>query len=340
MKVNFFCKVQNIEVLQRNEFYAVDLKILRELGHEVSVSITPWNIPSADVYVVWWWTWAFAPLLRAKLAGRPVVVLGTFDHVLNRNQLENFPNRPWWHRQLIRLVLKHADANLVVSRDQEEFLQSHFKVNGLGYSPHVIDTDLYRPGPPRQEKFLLTFCWMNAGNSARKCIPQAIRAMARIHDKFPEHRLMICGEKGSDYPALKSLVHDLGAETYIEFLGVVTREQKIDLMQRCALYLQPTRAEGFGVAILEAMSCGATVLTSPVGAVPEVGGAAVEMVNGVDEIALASAAASLLGSPQRSAALGFAARARAVKEFSYSRRKLDLERVLSQVSCRPARQAA
>lgn len=340
MTVCFFCKVADPEILERNEFYAVDVRILRELGHRVLISTTPSRIPRADLYVVWWWTWAFFPLLRAKLLRKPVIVLGTFDHVIDAGKLETFPHRPWLHRQLIKSVLKRADANVVVSRDQEAFLRANYRVNNLQYSPHVIDTDLYRPENLPREKFFVSFCWMNNGNSRRKCIPELIRAMARLHGEFPDHRLAICGEKGSDYPALERLVREFSASDYVEFRGVVCRAEKINLMQRCAVYLQPTRAEGFGVAILEAMSCGAPVVTSPVGAVLEVGGDAVAMADGANPDAIAQAVKELLRNHEKRDALGQAARTRAVREFSYSRRKNDLEQIINQVTAKRTARAA
>ena len=339
MDICFFCRIENPALLERNEFYAVDMRILRELGHRVTVATTPWRIPRADLYVTWWWTWALFPLLRAKLGRKPVVILGTFDHVLPSGELETFPHRPWWHRIMIKSVLKHADANIVVSRDQQDYLQRHFHVNGLGYSPHVIDTELYRPGNTSRQQLFATFCWMNSGNSRRKCIPEAIRAVARLHSDFPDYRLMICGEKGGDFPSLQELVRELNAEDYIGFPGVVTREQKIEIMQRCAVYLQPTRAEGFGVAILEAMSCGATVVTSPVGAVPEVGGDAVRMVDGADPAAIAEAVGRLLLDDADRHTLGRLARERAVREFSYARRKKDIEQVIGHVVVTKAKAA-
>ena len=336
MRVCFFVRIRDREIVDRNEFYAVDMRILKELGHELTLTTSAWWVPRAELYFVWWWTWAFFPLALAKLARRPVMIVGVFDHVMQDGTLEWYPARPKWHQWMIRQCLLRADANVVSSTDQQRYLQRHFSVRGLHYCPLVIDTKLYSPGSGHRENILLTFCWMQSGNSRRKAIREMIRAMARLHPTFPELRLLICGERGSDYPELHRLTAELGAQGYVEFPGVVSRERKIELMQRCAAYLQPTFGEGFGVAILEAMSCGAPVVTSPVGAVPEVAGDTVVMVTGSEPLDIARGVTELLTQPKLAADLGARARERAVRLYSYERRKSDLKRIISslfQSSC-------
>jgi glycosyltransferase involved in cell wall biosynthesis len=63
--------------------------------------------------------------------------------------------------------------------------------------------------------------------------------------------------------------------------------------------------------VLEAMAAGAAVVTSDVSSLPEVGGDAVEYADPRDPSSIARAMTSLLDSPERRAALGVAARARA-----------------------------
>ncbi|MFC1453924.1 glycosyltransferase family 4 protein, partial [Verrucomicrobiota bacterium] len=144
-------------------------------------------------------------------------------------------------------------------------------------------------------------------------------------------RLIICGEKKDGFPALMQLVNLLNAQDYVEFLGIVSKETKIELMQKCAIYLQPSRSEGFGVAILEAMSCGAPVITSPVCAVPEVVGDTAMMVDGSNSEEIAAAMESLLKNPSLDRDYGLRARQRAVELFSYERRRNDIQRILNKV---------
>lgn len=318
------------EVLERNEFYRVDLRILADLGFETTICTDPRRIPDAEIYFVWWWTWAFVPLLRAKLARRPVVIVGTFDHVLPDGRFEFYPKRSRVHQALIRWALRAADANVVCADDQREAIERAFSAHNLSVSPHVIDTDLYRPGTETRKPFFVTMCWMHTDNHVRKCVPTSIRAMALVRERLPDHRLMVAGDKGDGYPGLQALAESLGVEDRIDFPGRITTPEKIDAMQTCAAYLQPTLAEGFGVAILEAMSCGAPVVVSPVGGVPYVVGDVGLRVDGLDAAGLADAMVRFANEPDLAVAQGEAGRQRAVAEFSYARRLEDFRRILGE----------
>src|SRR5579871_6114451 len=283
----FFARVKNRDVLERVEFYARDIAILKELGYEVRIATTPGELAPADLYYGWWWTWGFVPVTCAALRRKPVVITGVFD-------LWCFDTRPLLHRALHRLALRHADANVFISTLERDQVSERFTVRRPIYSPLTVDTDLYRPLEREtdctQNPYALTFAGsgMNDGNSRRKCIEELIRAAPLIRSRFPQLRFVIAGNKGTDYPGLAAVAAEVGAADYIEFPGVVSRERKIELMQNCAVYLQPSRFEGFGLSLLEAMSCGAAVVSSPVGAVPEVLGECGTMADGADPNSIAS----------------------------------------------------
>ncbi|HVE29029.1 MAG TPA: glycosyltransferase, partial [Mycobacteriales bacterium] len=78
----------------------------------------------------------------------------------------------------------------------------------------------------------------------------------------------------------------------------------------------PSHGEGFGLPVLEAMACGAAVLTTQRLSLPEVGGDAVAYTEG-DPDSIATALAALLDDPQRRQALGEAAVRRAA-EFTWA----------------------
>jgi glycosyltransferase involved in cell wall biosynthesis len=80
------------------------------------------------------------------------------------------------------------------------------------------------------------------------------------------------------------------------------------------------------------MSCAAPVVSSPVGAVPEVAGDTAILVDGTNPDEIAAATIALLDDPAYSRSLGIQARSRAVRLFSYQRRKNDLDRIINQVT--------
>jgi glycosyltransferase involved in cell wall biosynthesis len=324
--VVFFARVRDPKLLELVEFYAQDLEILRRLGYRVHVVSRLRDLARAPVpalYFVWWWSYAAFPVALARLTRRPVVITGAFD-------VFDFPARPAYQRTLIAFAARHATANVFVSQLERGEVPRRLNVAAPRMSPHIVDESVYHPEGERDPDLLLSFVLMDRGNSVRKCTVSSIQALATMVATRPSLRLVIGGKKGSDYPALAALAERLGVGDRVEFPGLVSREEKIRLLQRCAVYLQPSRFEGFGLAGLEAMACGAPVVTSAVGAVPEVGGDAVEYVDGDDPSAIAGAVLSLLGDPCRAADLGARARARAVEHFSMARRMTDLRTILDQ----------
>ena len=314
-RVCFFARVPDRAVLDRIEFYAQDLAILRELGHDVTVATRASELVRADLYFCWWWTWAFLPLAAARLSGRPAVVTGVFDEWM-------FDARPWPQRALLRRALGAADVNLFVSELEHRIVPARFRVRRPRYAPCAVDAQRYSPGPgaPR-ERFLLTVAWLGADNARRKGIPELVRALPSILRRHPDVRWVHCGEQGSGFAAIRDLAESLGVAHAVEFRGVVSREEKIALMQRCAAFVQPSRYEGFGLAVLEAMACGAPVVASRGGALPEVVGDAGVLVNGVEPEAIAAGVCTTLDDPTRAASLGARARARAATLFTLQRRR-------------------
>lgn len=325
-RVTFFCKIHDPTLLQRVEFYAQDLAILRGLGYEVQVATHPSQLRPSDAYFVWWWTWAFAPVLWARLQRRPVVVTGT---LLSAPDEVHSPLR----RALYAYALRNADANVFVSRFEQEEVPRRFGAIDAGYVPHCVDVDLYSPGAGEREELIFTVAGsgMNANNSHRKCIEQLIRAAPLVHRDRPRARFVIAGQRGSDYPHLRQVANEVGAGGYIDFPGVISQEEKIAYMRRCQVYLQPTRFEGFGLSVLEAMSCGAPVVSSPRGAIPEVVGDAGVMVDGTDPASIAQGTLRLLEDPALRERLGARARGRAEREFPMQRRRDEIAAVLERV---------
>ena len=132
-----------------------------------------------------------------------------------------------------------------------------------------------------------------------------------------ELTLVVAGPRGwGDVDvATEGARRGLGARVVVT--GRVDDETLAALYQGASVLVQPSRAEGFGLPLLEAMSLGAPVVISDDPALREVGGAAVEVAPVGDPVALAAAVARVVESPDLAQRLRENGRLRAA-EFSWA----------------------
>ncbi len=87
-----------------------------------------------------------------------------------------------------------------------------------------------------------------------------------------EHKLVIAGKKGWLYADFSKTIKRLGLEQDIVFTGYVSDEDLPGIYKLAELFVYPSKYEGFGLPLLEAMACGVPVIASNVSSIPEVVG--------------------------------------------------------------------
>lgn len=335
MKICFFARVENLEVINRVQFYATDIKILRELGHEVIVATRFNEIPwGCDLYYIWWWSWAFQPIFKARICFKPSVITGAlaYREFPVKGAEKSDASRSWWKWLITRFSLFAANTNLFICHYEFAQVPELFFTRRPRFVPLVVDTAFYKPVSLPKERFMLNVAWSEPLNSERKCLKQIVEAFAIVSRTQSDLRLVMAGKQGGFHEVLVETARRLGVFDRVDFIGIISEEKKVELMQRCSVYLQPTLFEGFGLAIAEAMACGAVVLSSPVGAIPEVVADAGAMVNGEDPQAIADAVLSILKNPDLQKDLSDKARAHILQNFTYDRRKDALKNLISEIS--------
>jgi glycosyltransferase involved in cell wall biosynthesis len=145
----------------------------------------------------------------------------------------------------------------------------------------------------------------------RKNLPRLLQAWHQLRHKLRERDvyLCLCGGKGWKYEEIERTINDLGLKDSVLSLGYVPRELLPHLYANALMFVYPSLYEGFGLPVLEAMSCGTPVITSRASSLPEAAGDAALLIDPESVEAIASAIEVLLGDEELRAqmtAKGFA----------------------------------
>ena len=179
-----------------------------------------------------------------------------------------------------RLSIRRAAACVVPSRaTKDELLRwVHPKQDTITVAYHGVDLDIFHvpteaeiaaaretlSGAPRWVAFLGTI-------EPRKNVGNLIRAFDLVAVGATDLHLALTGASGWD-GEIDGLVAASPAHDRIHRLGFVDDAALPGLLGGAAAFVYPSLGEGFGLPVLEAMACGAPVVTTPFLALPEVGG--------------------------------------------------------------------
>lgn len=142
-----------------------------------------------------------------------------------------------------------------------------------------------------------------------------LRAYAKLLPDHPDLKLVVIG-KLREGPTSKEL-RKLGIMDKVIWKTGLSDSELVDEYAEATIAISPSVYEGFGFPAGEAMCCGAPVITTNGGSLPEVAGDAAIIVQHSDPDALATAIADLLNDPEKRAEVGRAGRERILTKFKW-----------------------
>lgn len=210
----------------------------------------------------------------------------------------------------LRRAVRSADAFLAISENTKRDL-----VRLCGISPDRIHVTplaadpLFRPsadnGALARHGIDRPYVLYVGTLEPRKNIAVLLRAFAALQDEgvLEETLLVLAGAKGWMYDEIFALITQLGLRDRVRTLGYVADEDLPVLYSEAQVFVYPSLFEGFGLPVLEAMQCGAPVITTNVSSLPEVAGDAGVLISPDDVAGLTRELRGILSEPERRADL-------------------------------------
>ena len=247
------------------------------------------------------------------------VVVTLHDATFFSHPQAHSPIKQKFFTNAIRRAVRRADALVVPSqatRDETiKYVGGDTERFHIAY--HGVDTSVFHPVDDAERARVAASLGLEGRRyigflgtlEPRKNVPNLVRAWIDVfRDCENAPALVLAGGPGWDEdiePALAQVPRHLN----VLRPGYLPLEDLPGFLSGCEILAYPSIGEGFGLPVLEAMACGAAVLTTRELSLPEVGGDAVAYC-GLDAPAIARALVELDADPQRRAALGAAAQLR------------------------------
>ncbi|MEU5240752.1 glycosyltransferase family 4 protein [Streptomyces lydicus] len=269
-------------------------------------------------------------LLACWAAQGPIVATFHTSNPRSRAMIAAYP--------ILQPALEKISARVAVSEYARRTLVEHLGGDAV-VIPNGVDVDFFARAEPDPRWQGRTIGFIGRIDEPRKGLPVLMQALPKILAEVPDARLLVAG-RGDEEEAVAGLPAELRPR--VEFLGMVTDEEKARLLRSVDVYVAPnTGGESFGIILVEAMSAGAPVLASDLDAFAQVldQGEAGELFANEDADALATAAVRLLGDPARLAELRERG-TRHVRRFDWSTVGADILAVYETVTAGAASVAA
>jgi glycosyltransferase involved in cell wall biosynthesis len=216
-----------------------------------------------------------------------------------------FFEHPEWHergkvayfRPMIRAATRRAAVVIAVSEDTARRLQALAPPLGpIVVAPHGVDHERFTPTVDHDDDATLAthgirapFVAFTGTIEPRKGLPTLVAAFARVAADSRPLRLVLAGGDGWGSDLVRDAVASSGVPTRVLRPGYLPESAIAPLFRRAAVVAYPSLAEGFGLNALEALACGAPLVTTTGSALDEVVGDAAIKVEPGDVDGLADA---------------------------------------------------
>lgn len=212
-----------------------------------------------------------------------------------------------WRHQTYRASARKANAILTLSDYSKQTIVERYGVRAdKVYSIHLdaglefssCQHSLGKENAKSRHSLPEQFAFFPANTWPHKNHITLLRALKRLKDRGTSLPLVMTGFASEGYDTVAQEIQRLDLGSQVHYLGYVDKDEMPYIYQKAAFLVFPSKFEGFGIPLVEAMKTGCPIICSNSTSIPEVAGDAALYFDPDDDQKLASLMEELLSSPQ------------------------------------------
>lgn len=254
-----------------NQIYDnISIKRLKYYGKIANTNITPslprtllsenFDIVHTHIPTPWSSDWSN---IISRIKNKPLVVTYHNDIIGNgfANTIANIYNKT-----ALKFLLNKADKIIIT---QDNYIKSKHLQNykdKITTIPNGVDSSLFKPNNTKRQKNQIFFLSVLDKFHKYKGLDYLLEALVYVKKEIPTVKLVV-GGKGELLDFYKEKTHELELEDNVEFKGFLSDSDVIENYANSELFILPSISslqEGFGIVVLEALSCKTPVISTDI----------------------------------------------------------------------------
>lgn len=248
----------------------ISIKRLEYCGKIANTNITlslPHTLYSEDFDIIhthiptpWSSDWSG---ITSRLKNKPLVVTYHND-ITGRGFADTIAGI--YNKTALKFLLKGADKIIITQDDyiQSEHLQNYR--DKIVTIPNGVDTSLFQPADKKRKKHRIFFLSVLDRFHEYKGLDYLLEALVKVKVQIPDVKLVV-GGKGELLEYYKKKADKLDLKNNVEFTGFLTDGEVIENYASAELFILPSISsvqEGFGIVVLEALSCKTPIISTDI----------------------------------------------------------------------------
>jgi polysaccharide biosynthesis protein VpsI len=167
-------------------------------------------------------------------------------------------------KKIIRFIFDQSNAIVVLSESWKVYVAQLTKTQIKVINNFVSDYFDSKYFNNKRDYYCFLYLGQFGNRKGIYDLLSSFQIVTSLHKKA----ILYCGGNGEE-SKVRNRVNELGINDSVRILGWVSGKDKLELMHKCAFFVLPSYHEGLPMAIIEAMSFAMTIISTPVGGIPE-----------------------------------------------------------------------